>query len=357
MDFIHAAGITQCILLALYFIHRRNEPGNLSESLLLLVVAASISIGYLYGSGLILLWPHIARMGFSFMALIGPLFLFSVRAREGQGLNPWDALWMVVPAGITIYLLPFHFSSVEEKLNYLREDLIQIHLDCIVILYVTLLSNLISMGWSILFIYRKDREDSSLTLGARLYYLVPLIFLLVAAIVSATDPNLLNSGLFSGVGSLIVLGRAYVLLYNREKQGQNHALYPPGQRYRKSLLSEDMVQQMGERISEYMEDESPYLEPDFQLPALAKTMELSPVQTSQIINRFFECSFLQLIQRKRIEHAKSLLNTRDSSFSILDIAMESGFNSKSAFNSAFRKIVGISPSDYRKNPPVNSSSH
>ncbi len=348
MDFIHAAGLTQCLLLALYFFHKRKEPGNLLESLLLVVVAATIGIGYLYGSGLILKWPHIARLGFSLMALIGPIFLHSLKARDGHPFMLMDGLWYVVPTVITIYLLPFHFSPVEEKLDYLREDLVQIHFDCIVILYVTLISNLGSMGWAILTIYRSHRKSSPLSLGARIYYLVPLGFLVMAAAISSLDPNLLNSGLFSGVGSLIVLGRSYVLLYNREKQGQDNALFPSNSRYRKSLLPEDLVEAKGNEIQQYLAEESPYLEPDFQLPDLARAVQLSPVQTSQVINRYFEISFLQLIQRKRVEHARFLLKTRDASFSVLDIAMESGFNSKSAFNAAFRRIEGMSPSEFRK---------
>ena len=104
----------------------------------------------------------------------------------------------------------------------------------------------------------------------------------------------------------------------------------------------------GNEIQQYLAEESPYLEPDFQLPDLARAVQLSPVQTSQVINRYFEFSFLQLIQRKRVEHARFLLKTRDASFSVLDIAMESGFNSKSAFNAAFRRIEGMSPSEFRK---------
>ncbi|MCB1140526.1 MAG: hypothetical protein KDK23_17340, partial [Leptospiraceae bacterium] len=81
MELIHAAGITQSLLLGLYFLHRRKEAGNLLESMLLFVVSATILVGYLYGSGLILKWPHFSRIGFTLMSLIGPLFLLSSRAR------------------------------------------------------------------------------------------------------------------------------------------------------------------------------------------------------------------------------------------------------------------------------------
>ena len=353
MDFIHGAGIAQCILLAVYFLHKRKEPGNLLESVLLLIVAATIGISYLYATGLVLKWPHLGRFGFTFMSLIGPLFALSMKARESRGIQKWDSLWFIVPLGVTVYLIPFHLSSVDEKMRYLREDLVEIHLDCVIILYLALFNNLFSMGHSMLSMYRWEKTSSNfsnigISMGARAYYWIPISFLLIAASYSAFDPNVLNSGLFSAAGSLIVLLRAYVLLYNRETSGENHAMYPPELRYRKNLLPEDLVQQKGQTISEYLDEESPFLEPDFQLPQLAKAVNLNTVQASQIINRYFKCSFIQLIQKRRVEHAVDLLRQRDESFSILDIAMESGFNSKSSFNASFRRIHGQSPSEYRR---------
>ncbi|MCB1169813.1 MAG: helix-turn-helix transcriptional regulator [Leptospiraceae bacterium] len=353
MELIHAAGITQSLLLGLYFLHRRREAGNLLESILLFVVGATILVGYLYGSGLIVKWPHLSRIGFTLMSLIGPLFLLSSRARSERPPVAFDLLWFLVPLGITLYLIPFHLSSAEFKAEYLKQDLIQIHFDCVIILYFSLINNLLAMARAILLLYRRDKSSTSSAMGTRfiggrkLYYFLPLALLLAASAVSITDPNLMNSGLFSAVGSLIVLGRSYVLLYNRETTGQSHEMYPPADRYRKSLLAEDLVQTKGKEIEDYLNEDSPYLEPDFQLSDLARRLELSNVQTSQIINRFFEMSFLQLVQKKRVEQSLNLLKTRDASFTILDIAMESGFNSKSAFNAAFRKITGLSPTEYR----------
>ena len=356
MELIHAAGITQALLLAMYFFHRRKEPGNLAEASLLLVVAFTIAMGYLYGSGLILNWPHLSRLGFTLLSLIGPFFWMSLKQRQGRKINWKDLVWFAVPIGITIYLIPFHLSSTGHKLEYLRQDLVQIHFDCIVILYFSLVNNLVSMTGGIWQLYREDKSSleenpgTAASIGTRLYYSLPVILLITTAVLSSLDPNLLNSGLFSAVGSLIVLGRSYVVLYNRESSGAGHAMFPPAQRYRKSLLSDDLVEAKGREIEIFLEDESPYLEPDFQLSDLAKRLDLSSVQTSQILNRYFHCGFVPLIQKKRVEHARRLLQSRDSSFTILDIAMESGFNSKSAFNAAFRRIVGQSPSEFRKQP-------
>ena len=347
MELIHAAGITQSLLLSVYFFRQRGK--GILEGLLLLTVAATISIGYLYGTHRILEFPHLARWGFTVMSLIGPLFYFSMRAGD-RGIGAMDAIWFLVPAGISIYLIPFHLSSADHKLAYLREDLIQIHLDCIIILYASLINNLASMSLGIIQLYRRDRREreNQSSAGSILYYFVPLALLLFTASISAFDPNLLNSGLFSGIGSVIVLLRSYVIVYNQRSDSETDALYPPTQRYRKALLGQELVQECGERLRHYLDNEKPYLEPDFKLQDAAKFLDLSNVQTSQIINRYFGKSFLQMCQELRVSEARALLESRPDSFTILDIALESGFNSKSAFNSAFRNIVGASPSDYRK---------
>jgi AraC-like DNA-binding protein len=355
MELLHAAGITQAVLLALYFFRRRAEPGNLFEAALLLTVAASILIGWLYGTQRILEFPNLARSGFTFMSLIGPLLFWSVRSREigDNRLHRRDALFALVPIGITAYLIPFHLSSTEAKLQYLREDLIAIHLDCIIILYLSLLNNFAAFAAALYRLFQSGasalRASGAIGLARQnfFFYLIPSLILLIGAGVSALSPQLLNSGLFSGMASLIALSRSYILLYNQQTETPADAMYPPALKYQKALLPEERVQTLGRKLADYFSEEQPYLEPDFALNDAARKIDCSPVQASQIINRHFGKSFVQLCQDLRIQTAQELLRTRPESFSILDIALESGFNSKSVFNAAFKKHVGETPSGWR----------
>lgn len=355
MELLHAAGITQAVLLALYFFRRRSEPGNAYEAALLLTVAASIFIGWLYGTQRILEFPSLARTGFTFMSLIGPLLFWSVRSREigSNRLHRQDALFALVPLGITVYLIPFHLSSTEAKLQYLREDLIAIHFDCIVILYVSLLNNFAAFLAALYRLFKSGasliRSSGAVGLARQnlLFYLIPTVLLFAGAGVSALSPQLLNSGLFSGMASLIALSRSYILFYNQQNETRSDAVYPPALKYQKALLPEERVMSLGQKLAAYFSNDMPYLEPDFSLNDAARQIDCSPVQTSQIINRYFGKSFVQLCQDLRIQTAQELLRTRPESFSILDIALESGFNSKSVFNAAFKKQVGETPSSWR----------
>lgn len=356
MDLLHYAGIIQAILLGLFFFHKRDIRGNLTEALLLWSLAVTIWIGHLYSTREILHFPHIARTGFSFLALPGPLYYFSVRLREEQPILFREYMWFLVPVGITLYLIPFHLSPVEHKLNYLREDLVQIHTDCLIILYITLFNNLTSMVLSLFRVYRKNREwiresrNRPLITGHAIYYLLPIFILVSVGVVVALDSRLLNSGYFSAASAVVILVRSYSQFY---ETGNTTApdfseSYPPAIQYRNSRISEAEVMRLGKKIEAFLEEEKPYLEPDFQLADLLSVTQISQVQTSQVINRYFQESFTDLSRRLRVKEACELLRTRPDSFTILDIAMESGFNSKSTFNMVFRKITGSLPSDYRK---------
>ncbi len=371
MAFLHAAGITQAILLGLFFFHRKRAPGNRLEAILLWLLALAIWIGQLYSTGAILEFPHIARTGFSLMALLGPLFYFSIRLREGVPIRARDFLWFVVPAGITLYLIPFHLSSREHKLAYLREDLVRVHLDCLVILYVTLANNLGSMITALFRVFQKNRGwiretgERSLAIGHTLYYLLLTLILVISGIVVSLDSTILNSGFCSGAATVVILIRSYSQFYIQnqfpresfsvskgalsETESEARAeSYPPAVRYKKSLLPEEEVSRIGKKIEAFLEEEKPYLEPDFQLSDLLPVSELTLVQTSQVINRHFRGSFTDVTRKYRVQEACELLRTRPDTFTILDIAMESGFNSKSSFNMVFRQITGQLPSDYRR---------
>jgi AraC-like DNA-binding protein len=92
-----------------------------------------------------------------------------------------------------------------------------------------------------------------------------------------------------------------------------------------------------------------YLDPDLTLAKLAESAAIPAKHLSQIINERYELNFNDFINRQRVEEAKrKLVDPAAREFKLLRIAFESGFNSKSVFNSAFRKSTGLSPSEFRK---------
>jgi len=83
---------------------------------------------------------------------------------------------------------------------------------------------------------------------------------------------------------------------------------------------------------------------------LAEELKMSPRDLSMMINRNFNKNFYEFINHYRIEEAKKLLTLPENkSKKITEIYLESGFNSKSVFNTFFKNIVGMTPTQFRKN--------
>lgn len=120
-------------------------------------------------------------------------------------------------------------------------------------------------------------------------------------------------------------------------------------KYAKSGLTEDQMLVYKQRLDQIMQSRKEYLRPDLTLPRLAESVGCSVNNLSQVINSGFGTSFFDYLNSYRIEHARKLLESSDTqSNAILTIAFKVGFNSNSAFYSAFKKYVGMTPAQYRQ---------
>ncbi|MDX1905985.1 MAG: helix-turn-helix domain-containing protein [Bacteroidia bacterium] len=101
-----------------------------------------------------------------------------------------------------------------------------------------------------------------------------------------------------------------------------------------------------------METRQPYLQQDLSLPALAEAAGLTPHALSYLLNTGFGENFYQFVNRYRVAESQRLLTDPSlAHLSMVGIAYEAGFNSKTAFNTAFKKITGLSPSAWRQSRP------
>jgi len=107
------------------------------------------------------------------------------------------------------------------------------------------------------------------------------------------------------------------------------------------------------QLARLIEVERAYREPDISRQSLSTQLGIREYQLSQLLHESLGMTFRGYITRYRLEEAKLLLAEKPG-MSILDIAYAVGFNSKSAFNSAFAKETGLSPSEFRKNASKKS---
>jgi AraC-like DNA-binding protein len=120
--------------------------------------------------------------------------------------------------------------------------------------------------------------------------------------------------------------------------------------YKKSGMTDDKVEQLFALLKHHMDDKKPFLEDDLSLAMLAAQIQITSNQLSQVINQKAGCNFFNFINAYRVQAVKDKFNDLSlSHYSILGIAYDSGFRSKSSFNKIFKEITGQTPQQYRKN--------
>lgn len=127
-------------------------------------------------------------------------------------------------------------------------------------------------------------------------------------------------------------------------------------KYRNTNVSKDMVKSTVHKIEILMEEEQLYKQPSLTLQKFASDLGISPNVLSRIINEHYKLNYNQLLNEYRLEEVKKKISDPAfDKYTILGIAMEAGFNSKSSFNEFFRKRMNMSPNEYKMG--IKKASH
>jgi AraC-like DNA-binding protein len=118
--------------------------------------------------------------------------------------------------------------------------------------------------------------------------------------------------------------------------------------YDQNVSDRNTIPILKKKLLSHMEDDKPFLNPELTLTDLAKQVAISRNQLSQVINTGVGDNFYNFINKYRVEEVKELIK-KDASklYTILSLANDAGFNSKSSFNNIFKKMTGLTPSEYR----------
>ncbi len=108
-------------------------------------------------------------------------------------------------------------------------------------------------------------------------------------------------------------------------------------------------EKLKERLLKTMEEDKPHLTEKLTITQLSEKTNISQKQLSHIINTHFNYNFFDFINSYRIkEFNRKIEKDENKNFTILSLALECGFSSKSAFNRAYKKLVGVPPSAFQK---------
>jgi AraC-like DNA-binding protein len=118
---------------------------------------------------------------------------------------------------------------------------------------------------------------------------------------------------------------------------------------KKPLLDKKTARTYASKLLNYIAENKPYLEPNLSLRTLADQIGIHPNQLSWLLNESLGKNFNEFINHYRIDHFKELAqDLNNSKYTILALAYDSGFNSKTVFNTYFKKETGLTPKQFLK---------
>jgi AraC-like DNA-binding protein len=152
---------------------------------------------------------------------------------------------------------------------------------------------------------------------------------------------LLNPKLFSGVYTDIQLVKSMLRPNASETKSS------------RVMDAENENKQLIAKLRVHMKENEPYLNSNLSMYELAKQLHVPVRELSISINHTLNKHFFDFINEYRIKKAMFLIeNSSDEKQTILEILYEVGFNSKSSFNTAFKKYTGMTPTEFKKNPSL-----
>lgn len=123
--------------------------------------------------------------------------------------------------------------------------------------------------------------------------------------------------------------------------------HEPVRKYKKSLFTDKELILCKNQLNALMDDDTLFLNPELTLRTLAEYMNLPPNHMSQLLNEGFNQNFADYINSYRLKEFKSKLGADSAhQLTLLALAYDSGFNSKTVFNTFFKKKLGITPKAY-----------
>lgn len=124
---------------------------------------------------------------------------------------------------------------------------------------------------------------------------------------------------------------------------------PKKAKYQKSSLNAAAAENIHTLLMKVMREKKLYTNPELTLAELAQELNVHPNNLSQVINTYEQKSFYDYINSKRVEEFKGIVSLPENQrFTLLGLAQDCGFNSKTSFNRNFKNATGLSPTEYLK---------
>ncbi len=357
----------------------RRLPSLLLAAALLSFSLHLASVAY-YSAGGVLRWPHWFGVTNAVPLLFGPLiYLYAATASDRQRrLGRMDLLHWLPFAGSMVAAIPIYRLGAEAKIA-LFEAIQQGDVPVVALVtdQLKLVSGICYTVATLLLLRRHRRviaENYSslervnlmwlqwLALSGAAIWLLAVGFSLAEGIGRRTPfpPD----QLIALSMTVMIYGIGYMGLRQPEifrfATAEHAILAPvpatevaarllPTPRYERSGLAPRDAEQLKARLVALMEREHPYRQSELTLGDLAERLETTPHRLSEVLNAQLALSFYDFVNGYRVREVQERLVGPDGArYTYLALALEAGFASKSTFNAAFKKLTGVTPSEYRR---------
>jgi AraC-like DNA-binding protein len=371
------------IALFLSFILFSKKGKTIADKILavwLVVSAVHLGLYYHHSTALLHTVPQLIGWAVPIPLVHGP-FLFLYTCALTQPTTFKYKVWLIhfVPAVLLyLYILPFLFSPAAEKLTAIQYDLPpDFYFDYLheVVLVCSGFGYALWAAWLLRRHKRRIAFEFSNTERINLDWLRYLIYSLSGlwVLVAYGNDDLIFTAavffiLFIGYFGIKQVGiftekksdafpqyapqsateQVAFLAYDQSLETVDHDAVEK-KKYQKSGLSEEQANQTQYELLELMTNEKLYRNSELTLSELAARLNIHPNYLSQVINDKEGVNFYDYVNAMRVEEFKRLAALPESQqFTLLSLAYDCGFNSKSSFNRAFKKATNYSPSEFLK---------
>ncbi|WP_255412884.1 helix-turn-helix domain-containing protein [Elizabethkingia sp. YR214] len=317
----------------------------------------------LFYSGQFSNFPYLLGLDIPLPLIHGPMLYLYILYLTGRQPNRYNWLLHFAPAIITyIYLISFITLTSQEKVYIYEHGTTAYRIFRKIIKVVIILSGILYVILSISAVRRYKRQISDLYSNTEKinlnwsYYLITGIALIWIAVIIKNEILIFTLvSLFIIVAAYFGISRVGILEFASKQSDipeeklteQNDDIITV--KYQKTFAGEDVIQDIYKKLTYQMEHEKLYKDPELNLNHVATLLDVQPNILSQTINSVENKNFYDYINRQRIEEFKRIVALPENQkFTILSLAFESGFNSKTSFNRNFKKYMDISPREFIK---------
>jgi AraC-like DNA-binding protein len=369
LGLIDFAAAVQGFLLG-YFLLRRHGRSLQHRTLAGLVFAMSFVLlgAVLSLSGQHRQWPHLIRSVDPLVLLFGPLLYFHVHAAT-RGKLPKLAVLHVLPfVAYLLYSVPFYMQPGEKKIALIEQVMstgLSPALGTLIIIRTAHMLCYTVISLALLRGFQRDLREVYSNVAERdlhrsVWFLHGYIAVTLGHLIIIATSMFLRVDLIlaNGIYGLLLGVCVYALAYVIWPHPVGGEALKPGpvapavKRPGRTVyhLSEDQFKVISSKMVAALEVEKAYLDGDLTIAQLSERMTVPTYQVSEAISRYYRSNFFDTVNRLRVEEAKRrLTDPGHAAYSIVAIAEDSGFNSKSSFNTAFKKHTGTTPSQFRMN--------